>query len=160
MAKWHKQSDYCTSHQVLYHLGQHFNHCDVSNTSQGHGGSWEDEISRQDGLEVRKTSYIHSFFWRERWADLYSPYLFFTPNFIDGSLSPSFIWSVYNVIMHQAGSVDHFWDHSYGPLPWKQITRGQRPTTDCRKWDEIKTLDYASYNNIKLLQGVGALLQV
>lgn len=28
----------CTSHQVLYHLGQDLNHRDVSNSGQGHGG--------------------------------------------------------------------------------------------------------------------------
>lgn len=58
----------------------------------------------------------------------YCPYLFFTPHLIDRSLSPSFIWSIYNVIMHQAGSVDHFWDHGYGPLPWEQISAEDKRT--------------------------------
>lgn len=55
----HKQSKeawiiwmmYRTSHQVLYHLGQHFYHSVVTNTSQGHGGGWEDEIPCQDSLK-------------------------------------------------------------------------------------------------------------
>lgn len=54
VAKWHKQSDYRTSHQVLDNLGEHLNHRDVTNTSQGHGRRWEDEISSQDRLEERK----------------------------------------------------------------------------------------------------------
>lgn len=53
------------------------------------------------------------------WANF--TYFFFTPYFIDGSLSSSPIWSIYDVVMHQAGSVDHLWDHRYGPLSWEQV---------------------------------------
>lgn len=41
----------CTSHQVLDHLRQHLHHRDVTDPSQGHGGSGQDEISSQDGLK-------------------------------------------------------------------------------------------------------------
>lgn len=54
-----KKSDYRTSHQVLYHLGQHFNHSYVTNTSQGHGGGREDEISNQDSLKESKINHIY-----------------------------------------------------------------------------------------------------
>lgn len=47
-------SDNRTSHQVLDNLGEHLYHRDVTNTSQGHGRRWEDEISSQDRLEERK----------------------------------------------------------------------------------------------------------
>lgn len=43
--------DYRTSHQVLDHLRQHFDHRDVTDPSQGHGGGGQDEISSQDGLK-------------------------------------------------------------------------------------------------------------
>lgn len=50
----------------------------------------------------------------------------FTPNVVDGSLPPPLIRTVYDVIMHQAGGVDHFGDHGDGPLPREQIPADDR----------------------------------
>lgn len=48
-------------------------------------------------------------------------HLLFTPNFIDGRLSPPPVGPIYDVIVHQAGGVDHLRDHGNGTLPWQQV---------------------------------------
>lgn len=48
-------------------------------------------------------------------------YLLFTPNLIDGHLSPPPVRPVYDIIVHQAGGVDHLRDHGNGTLSWQQI---------------------------------------
>lgn len=60
-------------------------------------------------------------------------YLSFAPHIIDGSLPPSLIRPVYHVVVHQAGGVDHFGDHSDRPLPREQIS-GEDRQQDVR-WD-------------------------
>lgn len=53
-------------------------------------------------------------------------YLLFTPNFIDGHLSPPPVGPVYDIIVHQAGGVDHLRDHGNGTLSWQQIAAETR----------------------------------
>lgn len=48
-------------------------------------------------------------------------HLLLTPDFIDGGLSPPPVGPVDDVIVHQAGGVDHLGDHGDGALPWQQI---------------------------------------
>lgn len=66
-----------------------------------------------------------------------SAHLLFTPNFIDGCLSPPPVGPVYDVIVHQAGGVDHLRDHGDGALPWQQIAaedRGHMLSNCKKKW--------------------------
>lgn len=51
-------------------------------------------------------------------------YFSLPPDLVDGSLPPPLIRTVNHVIVHEAGSVDHFWDHSYGSLTREQISEG------------------------------------
>lgn len=51
-------------------------------------------------------------------------YFSLPPDLVDGSLPPPLIRTVDHVIVHEAGSVDHFWDHSYGSLTREQISEG------------------------------------
>lgn len=107
----------------------------VQKTWQPHPhDTWSDKIEKK-----KKT---------RRW--FYFSYLFFTPHFIDSFLSSTFIWSVYNIVMHQAGGVDHLWDHSYGPLSRQQISAEDRLQEV--RWH--KTPDYDSYNNSRFLYHV------
>lgn len=54
-----------------------------------------------------------------------SSYFSLPPDFVDGSLPAPLIWPVDHVVMHQAGGVDHFWDHRYSSLTWEQIADGK-----------------------------------
>lgn len=94
--------DHGTSHQVLDHLRQHFHHRDVADPSQGHGGGGQDEVSSQDGLKDGKLSRGSFSGGQEVFT-----HLLFTPNFVDGRLSPAPVGPVDDVIVHQAGGVDH-----------------------------------------------------
>lgn len=51
-------------------------------------------------------------------------YFSLPPDLVDGSLPPPLIRTVDHVVVHEAGSVDHFWDHSYGSLTREQISEG------------------------------------
>lgn len=53
-------------------------------------------------------------------------YLSLPPKFVDGSLPAPLIRPVDHVVMHEAGGVDHFWDHRYGSLTWEQIPDGKQ----------------------------------
>lgn len=98
--------DYRTSHQVLDHLRQHFHHRDVPDASQGHGGGGQDEVSSQDGLKERENDPASSGE-QEVLSRFQHTHLLFTPNFIDGCLSPPPVGPVDDVVVHQAGGVDH-----------------------------------------------------
>lgn len=46
------------------------------------------------------------------------------PDLVDGSLPPPLIRTVDHIVVHEAGSVDHFRDHSYGSLTREQVSEG------------------------------------
>lgn len=72
-------------------------------------------------------------------------YFSLPPDLVDGSLPPPLIRTVDHVIVHEAGSVDHFWDHSYGSLTREQISEG-----DGVKGSEMKLRLIPQKNRIPL----------
>lgn len=136
----------CTSHQVFDHLGQDLHHCDVSDSGQGHGGRWQDEVSNQDGLEEETQLPAVSTTQEEKEGPGFRfSYFSLPPDLVDGSLPPPLIRTVDHVIVHEAGSVDHFWDHSYGSLTREQISEG-----DGVKGSEMKLRLISQKNRIPL----------
>lgn len=144
VAKWQEQSDNGTSHQVLDNLGEHLYHRDVTDTSQGHGRRWEDEISSQDRLEERKEMTL-IFMWGEQkksWAD-FTSLTFLSPQIslmvlfplrlsdpsITSSCTRLAVWIISEII-------------AMALCPGSKSLQGQ-------------TLDYTSYNNL-VITGCGA----
>lgn len=82
-----------------------------------------DRMKSPAKMAYERKTHSHHVLWTfmKQEMRLWLPDLSLPPQLVDGSLPSPFVRAVDDVVVHQAGGVDHLWDHGDGSLPGQQV---------------------------------------